>query len=106
MCCKRNSPGPDEVSNMMLKAIPEIAVSYILKIFNLVWDECYFHEKWRIATIIPVPKPGKDHSNPSNYRPISLTSCLCKTLKKMINGRLVEYMEHSKIFSEIQSSFF
>ena len=106
MCCKRNSPGPDEASNMMLKAIPEIAVSYILKIFNLVWDECYFHEKWRIATIIPVPKPGKDHSNPSNYRPISLTSCLCKTLEKMINGRLVEYMEHSKIFSGIQSSFF
>ena len=74
VCSKRNSPGPDEVSNMMLKAVPEIALSYILKVFNLVWGECYFHDKWRIATIIPIQKPGKDHSNPSNYRPISLTS--------------------------------
>ena len=74
VCSKRNSPGPDEVSNMMLKAVPEITISYILKVFNIVWDECYFHN-WRIATIIPIPNTGKDHSNPSNYRPISLTSC-------------------------------
>ena len=105
MYSKRNSPGPDEASNMMLKAVPKIALSYILKIFNLVWDECYFHDKWRIATIIPIPKPGKDRSNPSNYPPISRTSCLCKTLEKMINGRPVEYMEHNKIFSEIQCGF-
>ena len=32
-------------------------------------------------------------------------SCLCKILEKMINGRLVEYMEHNKIFSEIQCGF-
>ena len=90
---------------MILKAVTEIPLSYILEIFNLVWDECCFHDKWRIATIIPIPKPGKDHSNPSNYRHISLTSCLCKILEKMINGRLVEYMEHNKIFSEVQCGF-
>ena len=71
MGSKINFPGPDAVSNMMLKAIPEMALSYILKVFNLVWDECYFHDKWRIATIISIPKQGKDHSNPSNYWPIS-----------------------------------
>ena len=49
--------------------------------------------------------PGKDHSNPSNYKLISLTSCLVKTLEKMINGRLVEYMKQNKIFSEIQCGF-
>ena len=30
---------------------------------------------------------------------------MCKTLEKMINDRLVEYMEHNKIFSEIQCGF-
>ena len=36
-------------------------------------------ESWRLATVIPIPKPGKDHAEPTNYRPIALTSCLCKT---------------------------
>ena len=90
----------------MLKAVPEIALAYILKVFNLVWDQCYFHDKWRIATIIPIPKPGKDHSNPSNYRPISLTSCLCKTLEKMINGGAGKiHGTQEEKFSEIQCGF-
>ena len=99
-----NSQGPDEVSNMLLKAVPETAFPYILRVSNVVWKRIFFYNKWRVATIIPIPKPGKDHSNPRNFRPISLTSCLCKILEKMINGRLVEYMEN-KIFNEIQCGF-
>ena len=30
------------------------------------------------ATVIPIPKPGKDHTNPTNYRPIALTSSQSK----------------------------
>ena len=36
----------------------------------------------------PIPKPGKDNTDPSNYRPIALTSYLCKTLEH-INTRLI-----------------
>ena len=104
-CSKNNSPLPGDVSNLMIKAIQETALPYILNVFNLVWVRSFLHNRWRTATIIPIPKPGKDHSNPGNYRPISLTSCLCKTLKKMINWRLVEYMENNEIFSEIQCGF-
>ena len=30
--------------------------------------------------MIPIPKPGKDPTNPTNYRLIALTSCTCKTI--------------------------
>ena len=43
---------------------------------------------WKLANVIPSPKPGKDHSEPSNYRPIALTSCVCKAMKRMTNARL------------------
>ncbi len=63
--------------------------------FNNIWDTGTFPDSWKEATIIQVAKPGKDDTNPSNYRPIALTSCVCKTLERMINERLVWYLESS-----------
>ena len=34
------------------------------------------------AVIIPIGKPGKDLTNPGNYRPIALTSNVCKVMEK------------------------
>ncbi|GFU51046.1 reverse transcriptase domain-containing protein [Trichonephila clavipes] len=39
--------------------------------------------QWQEAKVIPILKPGKDPKNPLSYRPIALTSCLCKTLERM-----------------------
>ena len=58
-----------------------------------------------IITVIPIQKPGKDHSGPNSYRPISLTSCVCKTLERMINDRLIWYLEHNNILTDIQCGF-
>jgi hypothetical protein len=57
------------------------------------------------STIIPIPKAEKDHSNPENYRPIDLTSCLCKTFERMVNHRLTWYLETNYLLSELQSGF-
>ena len=73
--------------------------------FNDIWQKGTFPEIWKEATIIPIPKPGKDHSNPQNYRPIALTSCLCKTLERMINDRLVWFLESNNLLTNIQSGF-
>ena len=43
--------------------------------------------------MIPIPKPGNDPTNPTTYRPIALKSCICKTMERMINRRLVWYLE-------------
>ena len=52
--------------------------------------------------MIPIPKPGKDPMNPTNYRPIALTSCICKTMERMINRRLVWYLESHKLITSVQ----
>ena len=83
--------GPDEVHYQMLKHLPPKSLQALLDIFNDMWETGKFPESWELATIIPIPKPGKDHAEPNSYRPIALTSCLCKTLERMINVRLVWY---------------
>ena len=76
-----------------------------MDLFNDIWQKGTFPDIWKDATIIPIPKPGKDHSNPQNYRPIALTSCLCKTLERMINDRLVWFLESNNFLTNIQSGF-
>ena len=76
--------------------MPENAHLYLLKIFNVLWERGYVSKEWKKATIIQIPKPNKNHSDPQNYRPISLTSCVCKTYEKIINRRLSEYLENNK----------
>ena len=73
-----SAAGADEVHYQLLKHLPRISLQTLLNIFNRIWEEGTFPESWTKATIIPIPKPNKDHTNPTNYRPIALTSCLCK----------------------------
>ena len=89
----------------MLKHLPASSLQALLGIFNHIWTTGDFHEDWRLATVIPIPKPGKDPAEPTNYRPIALTSCLCKTLERMINKRLIWYLESFNLLSRYQSGF-
>ena len=97
--------GPDEIHYQMLKHLPPKSLKTLLAIFNDIWETGKFPESWELATIIPIPKPGKDHAEPTNYRPIALTSCICKTLERMINTRLVWYFEFNNLISPVQSGF-
>ena len=42
-----------------------------------------FRTSWCTSEIMPVPKPGKDTSDFSNYRPIALTTCICKVIHSL-----------------------
>jgi len=103
--CHDTATGPDEVHYQFLKHLPKESLELLLDIFNRIWESGSFPEAWREATIIPIAKPGKDATNPTNYRPISLTSCLCKTLERMINARLVWFLESNGLISKYQSGF-
>ena len=78
------APGPDGIHNNQLKHLPEDTLKILKEILYIIWISGDFPQ-WRAATVIPIPKPNKDHTNPLNYRPIALTSCLCIVLERMIN---------------------
>jgi ribonuclease HI len=99
------SAGPDDIHYQFLKHLPEPSLTVLLEIFNDLWITGNVPKIWKEAIIIPIPKPGKDNADPTNYRPISLTSCVCKTLERMINSRLVWYLESNNLISPFQSGF-
>ena len=53
--------------------------------------------KW--ATIIPVHKGGS-RTAPAQYRPVSLTSHIAKTLERVLRRRIVSYLESNNFFNQ------
>ncbi|GBO29721.1 putative RNA-directed DNA polymerase from transposon X-element, partial [Araneus ventricosus] len=99
------SPGPDGITYNMLRHLNTTSLSHLLILFNRIWTEQKYPSQWHEATVIPILKPGKDPSNPLHYRPIALTSCLCKTFERMVNARLVFELEKQGCISSLQSGF-
>ena len=102
---KPRAPGPDGIHNNLLKYLPEDIIKIIKEILNNIWISGDFPPQWRAATVIPIPKRNKDHTNPLSYRPIALTSCLCKVLERMINTRLIWFLEKYGILDKSQCGF-
>ena len=76
------SSGTDEIHYQLLKHLPVSSLLILLEIFNDIWKTGNIPKSWKEATVIPIPKPDKDHTDPTNYRPIVLTSCICKTMEE------------------------
>ena len=97
--------GPEEIHNEFLKLLPDESVKWLLKLYNNIWVNGTFPVTWRQLIIVQIPKSGKDTSNPQNYWPIALSSCLCKTMERMINSKLTWYLEANGLITNMQTEF-
>ena len=100
-----SATGLDQVHYQLLTHLPNSALSVLLKVYNHMWESGCFPPSWREAVVIPIPKLSKDHLDPSNFRPIALTRCLCKMMERRINTRLMWSLESQGLLSEKQCSF-
>lgn len=76
----KSAPGLDHISNKAIKNLDDASVGKITKFFNQCWESGRIPRQWKAARISLIPKPGKP-AHIENLRPISLTSCLGKTLE-------------------------
>ena len=103
--CNDTAAGPDGIHYQILQHLPPDALETLLNIMNEIWRTGKFPEDWHKAVIIPIHKPEKDKMEATNYRPIALTSCICKTMEKMIIDRLVCFLESNNLISRNQAGF-
>lgn len=104
-CSKQTAPGPDGIRYKMLEHLHPSTMELSLYIFNRVWLEGHYPSSWKIAIVALVLKPGKDPSCASSFRPIALTSCLSKTLERMINRRLMLFLQRNNCLNKFQCGF-
>jgi ribonuclease HI len=97
--------GPDDIPPTFLKALGPIALAELLSIFNIAFELGICPQIWRQAIIIPLLKAGKAAGDLASFRPISLTSCICKTFERMLSERLFHIVESKNILSPYQAGY-
>ena len=84
------------------------AVDYICEplthIFNVSFSTGVFPKKMKIARVIPIYKKGLK-CLPGNYRPISILPVISKVFEKIVNVRLMKFLNTNKILGEHQYGF-
>ena len=101
----RKAPGPDNITNEMLLHLGPCSKKKLLQLFSDGWRTGTVPQVWREAIMIPILKRGKDKSKAESYRPISLTSCVGKLMERLINTRLMWYLEDKKHITPEQAAF-
>ena len=93
------------MTNTILKELPHKTIIFLTRIFNAALSAGYFPSAFKHSNQFLIPKPGKDHTDPKNYRLITLIEPISKIFEKIINYRLKNYMEDTHQFHKHQYGF-
>ena len=103
----RKGGGPDKLSAYILKTFT-MHVPLFLKCITLIMqtsvDDQQVPTDWKTAYICPVFKGG-NRQIASNYRPISLTSIVSKTLEHVVASEMWKHIDEHNIISSNQHGF-
>ena len=88
------APGTCGIMPEMLKAGGEVAIEWLVKLFNVVWERGVAPRDWKTAIIVPIHKKGS-RLECTNYRGISLLSVVGKVFARVLNDRVKGLTEGS-----------
>ena len=94
------SPGPDGWHPILLKYTSDLINFLLQKSLN----EGMVSPKWLEACITAIHKKGKKNLF-ENYRPVSITSIICKVMESIIRHKIINHMERNNIFADKQHGF-
>ena len=100
----KSSSGHDGISSKLLKFLSPPLISPLRVIINQSLITGIYHDKLKIAKVIPLFKKD-DKVKIDNYRPISLLSSISKIFEKVVYNQLYRYFTQNKLFYHSQYGF-
>ena len=101
---ENKSPGVDGLSPKILKETVEQISKPLAHVFNMSLQEGIVPLEWKEANIIPLFKKGSRNKS-VNYRPVSLTSVICKLLETIIRDHMMDFLVKHKLINPSQHGF-
>ena len=100
----RKASGQDGIQPILLRECSHVLAPILSKLFRLILKTSIYPSSWKHAVVQPVPKKG-DPADPSNYRPIAITSIISKVFESLINKRIQHHLETNNLISDRQYGF-
>ena len=101
---KYKSCGPDNIHPHMLKETASSVCFPLSMIFEESLQTGETPDDWRKANVTPIFKKG-DRNDPANYRPVSLTSQVCKVLETVVRDNILNHLKENDLMSDKQHGF-
>ena len=98
------SCGYDNISARLLRDASHFISLPLSHIFNLSLQEGKFPDALKIAKVTPIYKKGPKDI-PGNYRPISVLPVLGKIFEKIVNSRLMDFLDVNNVLQQHQYGF-
>ena len=99
------SPGHDNILNEFIKVTKVEMTPIYVSLFNIILNTGIIPDEWSVGKIRPIYKNKGSTTDPNNYRPITILSCLNKLFTAVLNERLTEYLDENVMLSENQAGF-
>ena len=96
--------GLDNIHPATLKNLAEVFAKPLTLIFQASIDSEKLPCVWKDACVTPLFKKGSKNE-PCNYRPVSLTSIVCKVLEKLIRKHIIDHLDNNRFISNYQYGF-
>jgi hypothetical protein len=100
-----SAPGADHIPAVLLQHGGVSLRERLLVLYNYSWTHGSLPLDWRSADVVALFKGKGDRSLPTNYRPISLTSIVVRTLERLIHRRLYAFAEEKHLLHSRQFGF-
>ena len=85
--------GPDSLTIFHLKHLGPLALNFLAALYNDSITNSYLPSIWKMSTVIPLPKPGKDSSQGKSFHPISLLCPAAEVLEALILPSLNNHLQ-------------
>ena len=95
-CRSIRAYGPDTISIFHLKNLGPLATEHLTALYNDSRRSFCLPSIWKNSLVIPIPKPGKDSSQCTSYRPISLLCPAAKVLEALILPSINKFLSPAR----------
>jgi len=98
------SLGTNRAASRVLKELQEIIAEPLYLIFRQSFDLGKIPFGWKMGLVSPIFKKGNRHQA-NNYRPVSLTSVICKTLESIFWDHIIHHIVENELLTKCQHGF-
>ena len=98
------STWPDLIHPRVLRTLDDMFCGPLKHIFNKLTETEIIHADWKSVNVTAIYKKG-NRQETGNYRPISLTSVVSKTIERLIKINIITRPEGNNLIGDYQHCF-